>query len=61
MQHVAFVGDDELPEAYDWAFVRDAGGDWLLIKQSKVTPTLLTDVWRTLMETMPSAVPALAA
>lgn len=61
MQHVAFVGDEELPEAYDWAFIREAEDDWLLIKQSKVTPALLTETWRTLMEAMPSAVPALAA
>lgn len=58
MQHVAFVNDDELPEAYDWAFVRDGGNDWLLVKQSKVTAELLTDAWRTLMESLPSAVPA---
>lgn len=61
MQQVVFVDDDELPEAYDWAFVREAGDDWLLIKQSKVTSELLTEAWRTLMEKMPSAVPALAA
>lgn len=61
MQNVAFVNDDELPGAYDWAFIRDAEDHWLLIKQSKVTPALLADVWRTLSETMPSAVPAIAA
>lgn len=61
MQHVAFVNDDELPEGHDWALVQDAGNLWFLIKQSRVTPAVLTDAWRTLATTASLPVPALVA
>jgi hypothetical protein len=43
---VRFVDDHELPEGVDWAIVR-ASDDRALcfIKQSRVTPAVLSDAW----------------
>lgn len=43
---VAFVGDDELPDGCDWAYVTlDDGTDLFVIKASCVTPEALSEAW----------------
>lgn len=46
---VTFVSDDELPEDVPWAIVlrtSDCLGPFLFVKQSCVTPAVLSEAWR---------------
>jgi hypothetical protein len=43
---VVFVGDDDLPDGYDWALVRLLRGDvFLAVKRDRVTPCVLEQAW----------------
>lgn len=47
---VVFVGDDELPDEQDWAFVEYRDETVFALKKSRLTEVVLEDAWRTFVE-----------
>jgi hypothetical protein len=49
---VVFVGDDELPDEQDWAFVEYCDRDETVfaLKKSRLTEVVLEDAWRAYVE-----------
>lgn len=41
---VVLVDDDELPDEHDWAYASCVAGEWIFMKRSRASPTLLAEV-----------------
>lgn len=42
---VRFIGDHQLPEGVDWAFMRCESETVCFIKRSRVCPAVLSEAW----------------
>lgn len=43
---VRFVEDAELPPPHDWALFRDGVRKILVVRESRVCPAVIEDIWR---------------
>lgn len=41
---VVLVEDDELPEEHDWAYARCVAGEYVFMKRSRASPSLVAEV-----------------